>query len=99
MFQNYGYTSNNLPPYSEDITPFVEGLNAAVIRAQPEANFDAYLNYVDPSLSAEEAHKEYYGPDLYAQLLRIKRKVDPKQVFWNPQAIGVGDADGYGYGY
>jgi hypothetical protein len=99
VFQNYGFTSNSRPPYVEDITPFVEGLNAAVIQAQPEADFDAYLNYVDPSLSAEEAHEQYYGQDLYARLLRLKREVDPKQVFWNPQAIGVGDAGGYGYGY
>jgi FAD/FMN-containing dehydrogenase len=26
---------------------------------------------------------------LYARLLTLKKKVDPNNVFWNPQAIGA----------
>jgi hypothetical protein len=69
--------------------PFIQGLTDAIVDAQPETEFGAYLNYVDPSLSAEEAHKLYYGEELYERLLEVKEQVDPNNVFWNPQTIGA----------
>lgn len=63
-------------------------MNNALISAQPETTFDAYLNYVDPDLTAAQAHSLYYGSPTYERLAAIKKTVDPKQVFWNPQAIG-----------
>lgn len=81
VFQNYGYTTSS--------TNFINGLNNAIITAQSQTNFGAYLNYVDPSYDAATAHKLYYGDALYAKLLTLKNKVDPKNVFWNPQAIGA----------
>lgn len=51
----------------------------------PDTTFGAYLNYMDPSLIAAQAHTFYYT---YAKLLAIKQVVDPGQVFWNPQSIG-----------
>ena len=81
VFQNYGYSTSS--------TNFINGLNDAIIKAQPQTNFGAYLNYVDPSYDAATAHKLYYGDDLYARLLTLKKKVDPNNVFWNPQAIGA----------
>ncbi|PVH92943.1 carbohydrate-binding module family 18 [Periconia macrospinosa] len=81
VVQNYGSTANSVN--------FINGLNDAVVKAQPQTNFGAYLNYVDPSLDAATAHKLYYGDQVYARLLSLKKKVDPKSVFWNPQAIGA----------
>lgn len=81
VFQNYGYTTSS--------TNFINGLNDAIIKAQPQTSFGAYLNYVDPSYDAATAHKLYYGDALYAKLLALKKKVDPNSVFWNPQAIGA----------
>jgi hypothetical protein len=69
--------------------PFINSLTNAIVSAEPTTDFGAYLNYVDPSLSADEAHELYYGEDLYKRLLALKKKVDPKNVFWNPQAIGA----------
>jgi FAD/FMN-containing dehydrogenase len=63
-------------------------LNDALISAQPQTNFGAYVNYVDPSLTAAQAHRLYYDAPTYARLSAIKRVVDPQKVFWNPQAIG-----------
>jgi hypothetical protein len=80
VIQNYGYTGNSVN--------WINGLNDAITGAQPQTEFGAYLNYVDPSLSAYEAHQLYYGEELYARLLALKRSVDPKGVFWNPHAIG-----------
>ncbi|KAL9014899.1 MAG: hypothetical protein Q9173_000454 [Seirophora scorigena] len=62
---------------------FVQGLNDAL-----GMGYDGYQNYVDPGLSAEEAHEAYYGSEVYARLLRVKEAVDPEHVFWNPQAVG-----------
>lgn len=88
VFQNYGSNDPDRPFTPEDIA-FIEGLNAALTAVEPGVTYNAYLNYVDPSLSAREAHRAYYGESLYRRLLAIKRKVDPKRLFWNPQAIGA----------
>lgn len=81
VVQNYGSTANSVD--------FINGLNDAVVKAQPDTTFGAYLNYVDPSLDATTAHKLYYGDAVYSRLLTLKKKVDPKGIFWNPQAIGA----------
>lgn len=83
VFQNWGYATN------ANAVSFINGLNSAVINAQPQTHFGAYLNYVDSSYSAATAHQLYYGDALYARLLALKQRVDPAGVFWNPQAIGA----------
>jgi hypothetical protein len=88
VFQNYGYTPSDNPPYDNSITPYVDGLNDAVTNAQPNGNFTAYLNYVDPDLTAMSAAELYYGSETYNRLLKIKTAIDPGAVFWNPQSIG-----------
>ncbi|KAF4307564.1 putative glucooligosaccharide oxidase [Botryosphaeria dothidea] len=75
-----------LPAGSDE---FLDGLNDALTQKMPDAAFGAYLNYVDASLSAADAHALYYGDELYQKLLGIKKSVDPESVFWNPQAIGA----------
>ncbi|GME28156.1 Glucooligosaccharide oxidase [Neofusicoccum parvum] len=86
--QHYIFTdaTSTLPTSSID---WLDGLNNAMTDKMPNANFGAYLNYVDPSLSAADAHEVYYGDSLYQKLAGIKTSVDPKSVFWNPQAIGA----------
>lgn len=95
--QHYGFTTSTTtstrdpgssfpPPVSMD---FIDGLNAALTRQMPGVEFGAYLNYVDPTLSPAEAHALYYDAETYAKLLEIKRRVDPGDVFWNPQSVGT----------
>ncbi|KAI9680572.1 MAG: hypothetical protein M1817_004012 [Caeruleum heppii] len=91
VFQNYGYARSATPPFPPSIIPFVTDLTASLTDAQPDGDFAAYLNYVDPSLSATEAHQLYYGEEIYARLREIKRVVDPGELFWNPQAVGAED--------
>ncbi|CBX96933.1 hypothetical protein LEMA_P100640.1 [Plenodomus lingam JN3] len=81
VLQNYGMTGASLD--------FVNGINNAVIKAQPQTKFGAYLNYLDPSYDAATAHQLYYGDAVYARLAALKRQVDPQSVFWHPQAVGV----------
>lgn len=85
VFQNYGHGDTINDPKSLD---FVNGINDAIISAQPDTHFGAYLNYVDPSYDAATAHELYYGEDLYDRLNALKAKYDPKHIYWNPQAIG-----------
>ncbi|ESZ97286.1 hypothetical protein SBOR_2314 [Sclerotinia borealis F-4128] len=92
VFQNYGFTSNSLPPYDDAITPFVDSLNSA-LSAGASNDFGTYLNYVDPALSATDFAMLGYGQTAYNKLLTIKQTVDPNEVFWNPQSIGAADND------
>lgn len=59
-----------------------------------------YVNYIDPTLTAAQAHQFYYGNDKWDgtpgpgegrtdRLVRIKKAVDPDMTIWNPQAIGA----------
>lgn len=82
VFQNWGGSS-------QASIQFIQGVNRAIVAAQPQTHFAAYLNYVDSTLDAAAAHKLYYGDALYARLAAQKKVLDPKGVFWNPQAIGA----------
>jgi hypothetical protein len=86
--KNVGSSVNRLPPFAREITTFVDGLNTALTAAQPDGNFLAYPNYLDPALTPVEAADLYYGAATYNKLVKIKRDVDPEAVFWNPQSIG-----------
>ncbi|OAG11159.1 FAD-binding domain-containing protein [Paraphaeosphaeria sporulosa] len=83
VFQNYGTGAG------ADVVSYMNGMNDAIIKAQPNTKFGAYLNYVDPSYDAATAHKLYYGDAVYARLAALKKVVDPANVFWNPQSIGA----------
>ena len=85
VFQNY---ARRVGSTSSAIISFVAGLNNALTSAQPQTAFGAYANYVDPELTAAEAHSLYYDAPTYAKLNAIKNEVDPGKVFWNPQAVG-----------
>ena len=63
----------------------MNGLNQALTAKQ--SGTAAYLNYVDPTLSAQQAHDLYYGADVYGRLKTLKTQVDPGNVFSNPQSI------------
>ena len=87
VLQHYAYISDTTQPFPESAIDFVVGLNKALTDPMPNTTFGAYLNYVDPSLTPDEAHEEYYGEELYAKLQGLKAQLDPKETFWNPQGI------------
>ncbi|KAI6327834.1 hypothetical protein MCOR34_000336 [Pyricularia oryzae] len=89
VIQNYGFTSLDTSPFPlNTVQTYLSALNSA-LQLRSTAGFGAYLNYVDPTLSATQAHDLYYGKTTYAKLQSIKRVMDPNQLFWNPQAITV----------
>lgn len=55
----------------------------------PGTAFGGYLNYVDPELSAAQAHGLYYSERAYDRLVGIKKVVDPDDLFYNPQGVGA----------
>ncbi|KAF4595443.1 glucooligosaccharide oxidase [Ophiocordyceps camponoti-floridani] len=89
VFQNHA-TVDLGEPFDNSLPDFISGLNKAVTKSMPMTSFGAYTNYIDPGLSAKDAHRLYYG-ELYPRLLDVKKRVDPDQTFSNPLAIGVGD--------
>ncbi|CCC10462.1 hypothetical protein SMAC4_08015 [Sordaria macrospora] len=46
--------------------------------------FGTYAGYVDPKL--KNAQDQYWGEN-YEELRRVKKRWDPKEVFWNPQSV------------
>lgn len=65
------------------LNPFVSDIEDA----ERNVTFGMYYNYADPSLTKEEAHRNYWLQN-YDRLAQIKRAVDPDLVFLNPQTVG-----------
>ncbi|KAL8676311.1 MAG: hypothetical protein Q9224_007298, partial [Gallowayella concinna] len=84
VVQHYSVTPPAASGGAKRAIEFVNGLNDALA-----TGYGGYVNYVDPELSASEAHKTYYSRSVYDRLVKIKRVVDPEAVFWNPQAVGA----------
>lgn len=64
---------------------FIRGLNKIITVGMPESEFGAYAGYVDVELG-EKGPEAYWNRNL-PRLERIKREVDPNEVFWNPQSV------------
>ncbi|KAI1804654.1 putative glucooligosaccharide oxidase [Daldinia bambusicola] len=92
--QLYGYVDNDkvFPPEGLD---FVNGLASAMTARLP--HYGAYSNYTDASLPREEANNLYYGGKMHRRLKRLKRILDPNNVFANPQSIEWYGGSGYMY--
>ena len=85
--QIYSTAPGQVPPYPQGGYPFVSGAVDSIIKYQNETAFKAYANYIDPTLTKEQAWELYYGQKQMVKLNKVKDTVDPTRVFWNPQAI------------
>lgn len=75
------YSINPLGPVTQTQINFLEHVNRLV--TNDKAPYTAYPGYVDPLLP--NGPEAYWGSNL-ARLRQIKREVDPKNVFRNPQS-------------
>lgn len=81
FLQSYGIGVGGVSDTTKD---FLEGINDVITSGSPDAHFGAYAGYVDPAL--QDGQSSYWGPNL-PRLERIKRAVDPDDVFHNPQSV------------
>ncbi|KAI1082588.1 putative glucooligosaccharide oxidase [Whalleya microplaca] len=93
VIQLYGYVDNDKVFPAEGLD-FVNRLAESVTAKLPE--YGAYDNYVDSSLTREQAHKLYRGEKMSQKLKVIKEKLDPNNVFENPQSIATDGVLGKG---
>ncbi|KAJ0106777.1 hypothetical protein J7T55_001301 [Diaporthe amygdali] len=69
----------------------VNDLNKQVTEVLGAGGYGAYQGYVDTELSADKAGRLYYGDVLFEKLKGLKKKIDPDDLFSNPQSIPVGN--------
>ncbi|CAG8398300.1 unnamed protein product [Penicillium salamii] len=75
------YTINLFRPISQTQRDFLDQVNTLVTGNEPP--YAAYPGYVDPFL--EHGAEAYWGENL-PRLRRIKARIDPENVFQNPQS-------------
>ncbi|KAJ5632427.1 hypothetical protein N7490_008766 [Penicillium lividum] len=79
------YAVSLIGPVSSTTRKFLDGLNDVITSSRPGAGaYGAYPGYVDPYM--KDPQKAYWGPNL-EKLQKIKAKVDPDDVFHNPQSV------------
>jgi len=98
VIQHYSETPTTSSGGAKVTIDFVRGLNSAMENAMPGTAFGGYLNYVDPELSAAQAHGLYYSKRAYDRLVGIKKVVDPDDLFYNPQVVGALEAFAFNSG-
>ncbi|KAL2072607.1 hypothetical protein VTL71DRAFT_11950 [Oculimacula yallundae] len=85
-----------LPKVSGTTKGFLRGLDEIVRRnVEGGEELGCYAGYVDPEL--RDAQKRYWRGNL-GRLEAIKGRVDPNDIFWNPQGVRPRLADGAGVG-
>ena len=83
LFYSQSYAVN-LGRVTDTTKRFVSGINNVITSSMPGVDFGSYAGYVDPSLP--NGQKAYWGSNL-PRLESIKRAVDPKDIFHNPQSV------------
>jgi hypothetical protein len=73
--------------YNPQWQSFLDGWVDAITAADPEVEHGMYVNYVDTSLSAKDAHRLHWLGN-YERLLQVKRVWNPENVFGGPQLVG-----------
>lgn len=68
----------------------VNDMYARLTKEFKQGEFGQYIGYVDPGLSAEQGGRLYYGDALFEKLKGLKARIDPGNLFANPQSIPVG---------
>ena len=69
---------------TETTRSFVTGINETITTAMPNTTFGSYPGYVDVELP--NGQESYWGPNL-PKLQRIKKAIDPNDMFHNPQSV------------
>jgi len=84
IFYFQAYASGLLPPLSQQSISFLENMTAIISSPQVLAN-GAYPGYVDPELG--QNGQTAYWESNYPRLQRMKKELDPTDLFHNPQSV------------
>ncbi|KAK2592792.1 hypothetical protein QQS21_009496 [Conoideocrella luteorostrata] len=76
----------NETTYSQQGFGMMKGFRESVTNSMKDTEWGMYANYLDTEQNGETAQKLYWGGNLQ-RLQGIKKQLDPKNVFWNPQGI------------
>ncbi|GAA5935569.1 hypothetical protein JCM3775_003354 [Rhodotorula graminis] len=95
-FQLYASSPTYGNPYGDEGIPFVKGMWSTIVDGMTKKGWStnssspdgtaAYVNYVDPELTAEETRAQYWGSQ-YPRLAKLKAVYDPTQLINSPQGI------------
>jgi hypothetical protein len=83
-FQSYGV--NLAPKVSQKTRAFINGMDDVLKGSLQGHKLGAYAGYVDPALALADAQEAYWNGNL-PQLRRIKKAIDPKDIFHNLQSV------------
>jgi len=83
LYYSQSYAVNILK-MTEKSRNFVRGINDVITDNMQGHHMGAYAGYVDPEL--QNAQTEYWGSN-YPKLQRIKKAIDPQDIFHNPQSV------------
>ncbi|KAI5479979.1 glucooligosaccharide oxidase [Pseudohyphozyma bogoriensis] len=89
VFQMYASSSNYAPPYPDEGFTFLSDMYNTIVEPMSGTwgtSWGAYVNYVDPTLSADQTKELYWGTQ-YDRLASLKAKYDSQNIFSNPQSI------------
>lgn len=78
--------SDNEKPYPPEGISLMKGWIDATTKSLTPGDWGMYINYVDSELDRNAAGKLYYGENL-ERLQELKKRYDPTEVFYYPQAI------------
>jgi len=82
LFNIQLYASNHASTFPQSTIDFMNGAADSLIQSMGGANWNwqAYQNYIDPSLATDVAQSKYWGVN-FPRLQQIKAKYDPNNVF------------------
>jgi hypothetical protein len=84
LFQLYDRTFGGTYPSTG--FGLVQGFRTSITNETTSGNWGMYINYADTQLDSATAQQAYWGSNLQ-RLRQIKKRLDPNEVFYNPQSI------------
>ena len=84
LYWMQAYSINPVGTVSKTMVSFLDGVVNTVGSSLSRTDLGAYPGYIDPYL--KNAQQEYWGSNL-PRLQEIKARIDPRDLFRNPQSV------------
>lgn len=80
------YDSIFVGDYPDNGFSLLQNFVKSVTKSMDDGEYGKYINYADSQLSKEDANHLYWRGNL-DRLRKIKKQLDPREVFWNPSSV------------